>query len=77
MPQVVIEDPVLNSPFLEPSRHFKFSENGITDEVIEARRVSSGSSVMFPTRATWFMLLPPSRLLRRLDVLTARVSGWR
>ncbi len=31
MPQVVIENPVLNSPFEEPKRHFKFTEDGITD----------------------------------------------
>lgn len=30
MPQTVIENPILNSPFQEPSRHFKFSEDGIT-----------------------------------------------
>lgn len=41
MKQVVIENPILNSPFVEPARYFKFSEEGITDEVVEARRVSS------------------------------------
>jgi type III restriction enzyme len=40
MPQVVIENPILNSPFEEPGRHFKFTEDGITDEVVAARRVS-------------------------------------
>jgi len=40
MNQVVIEDPVLNSPFEEPKRHFKFTEDGITDEIIEERRIS-------------------------------------
>lgn len=40
MPDVVIENPVLNSPFDEPQRHFKFSDDGITDEIIAARRVS-------------------------------------
>lgn len=41
MRQVVIENPVLNSPFREPTRHFRFSEDGITDEIVEGRRVSS------------------------------------
>ena len=41
MPQIVIENPVLNSPFEEPKRHFRFNEDGITDEVVEERRVSS------------------------------------
>jgi type III restriction enzyme len=39
--QVVIENPILNSPFLEPDRHFKFTDDGITNEVIPERRVSS------------------------------------
>ncbi len=40
MKQVVIENPVLNSPFEEPRRHFRFTEDGITDEVVEERRIS-------------------------------------
>lgn len=40
MQQVVIENPVLNSPFEEPKRHFRFTEDGITDEIIEERRIS-------------------------------------
>jgi len=41
MRQVVIENPVLNSPYEEPKRHFRFDEEGITNEVVEERRVSS------------------------------------
>ena len=41
MPPVVIENPVLNSPYEEPSRHFYFGEDGITDKVVESRRLSS------------------------------------
>ncbi|MBI5238301.1 MAG: DEAD/DEAH box helicase family protein [Deltaproteobacteria bacterium] len=41
MKQVVIENPVINSPFEEPKRHFRFTEEGITDEKVESRRVSS------------------------------------
>ncbi|HOH80454.1 MAG TPA: DEAD/DEAH box helicase family protein [Methanoregulaceae archaeon] len=41
MSQVVITNPVINSPFDEPTRHFKFTDEGITNEIIEARRVSS------------------------------------
>jgi type III restriction enzyme len=40
MQQVVIENPVLNSPFEEPKRHFRFTEDGITDEIVEERRIS-------------------------------------
>ncbi len=34
---VVIENPVLNSPYEEPQRHFRFAEDGITDEIVGAR----------------------------------------
>jgi type III restriction enzyme len=37
----IIENPILNSPYDEPSRHFRFSEEGITNEVVKARRVSA------------------------------------
>jgi hypothetical protein len=39
--QVVIENPVINSPFKESNRHFRFTEEGITDEIVETRRVSA------------------------------------
>ena len=32
MAQVVIENPIINSPFDEPTRHFRFTDEGITDE---------------------------------------------
>jgi hypothetical protein len=35
MPQVVIENPVLNSPYKESTRHFKFSDEGITQAEID------------------------------------------
>ncbi|MCG2811110.1 MAG: restriction endonuclease subunit R, partial [Candidatus Aminicenantes bacterium] len=38
---VVIENPILNSPYVEPKRHFRFSEEGITNEKVEARRKSA------------------------------------
>lgn len=41
MKQVVIENPVINSPYLEPTRHFRFTDEGITNEVSDGRRVSS------------------------------------
>jgi hypothetical protein len=41
MNQVVIENPIINSPFEEPMRHFRFTEDGITNEIIEERRTSS------------------------------------
>ena len=41
MKQVVIENPIINSPFDEPQRHFRFSNEGITNEIVPERRVSS------------------------------------
>ena len=41
MSQVVIENPIINSPFDEPTRHFRFSDEGITDEIVDGRRTSS------------------------------------
>ncbi|MBK5229195.1 MAG: DEAD/DEAH box helicase family protein [Actinobacteria bacterium] len=41
MTDVVIDNPILNSPFDEPKRHFRFGEDGITDEVVEERRIST------------------------------------
>ena len=41
MPNAVIENPVLNSPYDEPKRHFYFDEDGITDRVVDSRRISS------------------------------------
>lgn len=41
MPTVVIENPILNSPFAEPLRHFRFDDDGIPDEIVDARRISA------------------------------------
>lgn len=38
---MIIENPVLNSAYTEPTRHFKFTEQGITDEIVKGRRVSA------------------------------------
>lgn len=41
MNQVVIENPVINSPFNLPNRHFRFTDEGITSEIVESRRRSA------------------------------------
>jgi type III restriction enzyme len=38
---VLIENPIINSPFREPDRQFAFDDNGITNEVVSGRRRSS------------------------------------
>ena len=40
MAKVTIENPVINSPFEEPKRHFKFNARGITEEITDGRRRS-------------------------------------
>ena len=41
MRQAVIENPVINSAFKEPSKHYKFTDDGITNEIVAARRPSA------------------------------------
>ena len=41
MNQVVIENPIINSPYEEPKRHFRFTDEGITNDIEEKRRISS------------------------------------
>ena len=52
MKQVIIENPVINSPFSEPQRHFKFDEGRITDEIVERWRQSE---YFIPTRIMSFL----------------------
>lgn len=39
--QVLIENPIINSPFREPNKQFAFDDFGIKNEVIDGRRPSS------------------------------------
>ncbi|MBI4264881.1 MAG: DEAD/DEAH box helicase family protein [Acidobacteria bacterium] len=84
MPQVLIENPILNSPFEEPRRHFKFDDEGITNEVIEQRRASSyfipiaqpkkkGKQLQFETEWTRDRL-EENRLV---NLIRDRVRQWR
>ena len=50
MADAVIDNPILNSPFEEPRRHFRFDDAGITSDVLEERRVSA-----------YFMPIPAAR----------------
>ncbi len=36
-----MKSPIINSPYFEPTRHFKADERGISDEILEFRRPSS------------------------------------
>ncbi|GGS87746.1 restriction endonuclease [Planobispora rosea] len=37
----VIDNPIINSPYRAPTKHFRFDNNGITSEIAEGRRLSS------------------------------------
>jgi len=50
VPDVIIENPILNSPYEEPRRHFVFADDGITNEISETRRLSS-----------YFIPIPPPK----------------
>jgi type III restriction enzyme len=39
--RTTIQNPILNSPFLEPARHFRINDDGITDKTLPGRRPSS------------------------------------
>lgn len=39
--KAAIENPIINSPFVEPQRHFYFDDEGITNRIVEQRRPSS------------------------------------
>jgi type III restriction enzyme len=41
MADALIENPILNSPFHEPDRHFKFTDEGITNEIEVIRYVKN------------------------------------
>ena len=84
MADVVIENPILNSPFSEPTRHFKFTDEGITNEIAEGRRISSyfipiaqprkkGKQLVFDTEWT------QDRIEENKDVnrIRPRVAVWR
>ncbi|HUF50981.1 MAG TPA: DEAD/DEAH box helicase family protein [Longimicrobiales bacterium] len=48
MADVVIQNPVINSPFTEPVRHFEFGDRGITGRILEGTRRESSYFVPIP-----------------------------
>jgi type III restriction enzyme len=56
---VTIENPVINSAFTEPRRHFKFSNEGITNEIVEGRR-----------RSAYFIPIPPPKKRGAQEILS-------
>jgi len=84
MKQVVIENPIINTPFREPTRHFRFTDDGITNEIEDGRRVSSyfipiaqprkkGKQLVFDTEWTKDRI-EENKLVNQIR---ARVKTWR
>jgi type III restriction enzyme len=80
----IIENPILNSPFAQPAKHFRFDEEGITNEVVGKRRVSSyfmpiakpkkkGGQLAFDTEWTKDRIEENKEINR----IRERVSIWR
>src|SRR5437016_1685955 len=84
MPDTVIENPILNSPYCEPARHFRFSEDGITNDIVEERRTSiyfvpiakakkRGGQASFESEWTEDRI----QANKHVDRIRARVGLWR
>ena len=82
MPDTIIENPILNSPFREPDRHWRFIDEGITNEIVETRRASAyfvpipppkkkGKQLQFDTEWTQDRIEPNVNRIRQ------RVKLWR
>ncbi len=81
---VTITNPVINGPYDEPRRHFKFDEDGITDEILEGRRRSEyfvpvpqtkkrGAQLQFDVEWTVNRIQPNDFV----NQVRARVDLWR
>src|SRR5439155_21726116 len=64
----LIENPILNSAFREPSRHFKFDQEGITNEIATGRRPSSQRRIAGCRFAEQALESEPNR--RKVEQLT-------
>ncbi|MEQ1727678.1 MAG: hypothetical protein ABL982_04785 [Vicinamibacterales bacterium] len=84
MADTLIQNPILNSPFVEPTRHFRFDTRGITNEIVEKRRTSAyfipiaqprkkGQQLQFDTEWTADRL----EETRLVNEIRERVGAWR
>ena len=88
MSKVTIDNPVINSPFEEPKRHFRFNARGITEEIAAGRRRSE-YFMPFPkpkkqsgaTQAAQMQFELPDRDLREantfINSVRTQVTAWR
>lgn len=88
MTDALIDNPILNSPYDEPERHWRFGEGGITGDIVEDRRDSSyfmpiakskkkGAQSQFETEWTADRIEPNHFINRvRGQVAQWRRGGW-
>lgn len=63
MSDVIIQNPVINSPFAEPTRHFEFGDRGITGRIVDGSR----------RRSSYFVPIPSGR---RLSAQLSLEAEW-
>ncbi len=79
-----ITNPVINGPYDEPRRHFRFDDDGITDEIVQGRRRSeyfvpvpqtkkSGAQLQFDNEWTLNRIKPNDFV----NQVRGRVDLWR
>jgi len=82
--QVTIENPILNAPFAAPTRHFRFDDDGITNDIVEKGRRSAyfvpiarpkkrGAQRSFETEWTGDRVQENSEINR----IRERIDAWR
>lgn len=84
MSKVTIDNPVINSPFEEPQRHFVFTQRGITEDIEEGRRQSEYFIPMPKPRKqskdAQMTLLPDPEIREAnlfINKVRAQVTAWR
>jgi len=84
MADTLIENPILNSPYREPNRHWRFGDEGILNEVVETRRASAyfvpipapkkkGKQLQFDTEWTQDRIEPNDKA----NLIREKVRHWR
>jgi type III restriction enzyme len=81
---VIIENPILNSAFAEPDRHFRFTDSGISSEIVEGRRTSTYFVPIARARARGAQAALPGEWTEdriepnpRVDQIRDRIKLWR
>jgi type III restriction enzyme len=80
---LVIANPIINGPYDEPARHFRFDADGITDQVDDGRRPSSYFvPVPRPRKGRTQLEIPELtadqiEVNQQVNAIRARVDIWR